>query len=434
MNGRTDEQENGGMRKRVSGICSCLVQMKNYILFLTLDVIITLLLSCCSSGTQQNGESMKYTYSKPSIEVELDTTALVHFNILDTKLTDIYDNIDSIRTIPLETTDESLIGHIERTFIVNDTLFVADYYKTKSVFAFDLQGRFLYKIHKVGQGPGEYQSINMVQIDENGISINDWLSWKLIKYDLHGKLLFEKRLDPHPHDFIEMDDHGMLLSYDTYSEQTPYRLVFTDTALQWKETAMPQLNDREKGSEIISAFQKLKDGNILYHIWLNDTVYQISPDRKIIPKYHLGFHAPGEIASFYEKTKNFNDKELTKSMYKLIWHFDFFELDDMFFICYTKNDIKKAYICIVQKKDYQITHSLGLEFEKGLFAYFPFSISGYYQNSLLAYIDDVSLNMISKKNIKYLFSHLDTKEIQDIKDFNNTDNNPVAVIIYFKKT
>jgi hypothetical protein len=105
----------------------------------------------------------------------------------------------------------------------------------------------------------------------------------------------------------------------------------------------------------------------------------------------------------------------------------------MFFICYTKNDIKKAYICIVQKKDYQITHSLGLEFEKGLFAYFPFTILGYHQNSLLTYIDDVSLNMISKKNMDYLFSHLDTKEIQDIKDF-NTDNNPIVVIIYFKKT
>jgi hypothetical protein len=226
---------------------------------------------------------MQYTYSKPSIEVEIDTTTLVHFNILDTKLTNIYDNVDSIRTISLETTDEALIGQISQIFIVKDTLFVADYYKTKTIFAFDLQGRFLYKIHKEGQGPGEYQSINMVHIKEDGININDWLSWKLIKYDLQGNLLFEKRLEPHPHDFIEMDNHEMIFSYNTYSKQTPYRLVFTDTALQWKETAMPQLNDRDKGaSGNRSAFQKLNNGNILYHMWLNDTVYQISPDKKII--------------------------------------------------------------------------------------------------------------------------------------------------------
>jgi hypothetical protein len=374
---------------------------------------------------------MRYTYSKPSIEIELDTAALVHFDILNTELTDFYDTVDSIRTIPLETTDEALIGQITQLFIVKNTLFVADFYQTKSIFAFDLQGNFLYKIHKMGIGPGEYKSINTVHIDENGISINDWLSWKIIKYDLRGNLLFEKKVEPHPEDFIEMDNNEMIFAYNTYSEQTPYRLVFTDSLLNWKETAMPQLNDRDKGSETLSSFQKTGDGNILYHIWLNDTVYQISPDKKIIPKYHLGFHAPGEIASFYERTKDFDTKEFDKSSMEIIWHFDFFELDNVFFICYMKNR-KTAYISIVQKKDYKISHSIGLESEKKLFAYIPVTPCGYHQNSVLAYIDDVALNMISKKNLKYFFSYLDTKEIRDINALKNTDDNPVVVMLYFK--
>ena len=77
---------------------------------------------------------------------------------------------------------------------------------------------------------------------------------------------------------------------------------------------------------------------------------------------------------------------------------------------------------------------LGLEFEKGLFAYIPFTLSGYYQNSILSCIDGLTLDMMSKKSVEYLFSHLADKEIQDIKATKGNDNNPVAVIIYLKKS
>jgi len=82
---------------------------------------------------------------------------------------------------------------------------------------------------------------------------------------------------------------------------------------------------------------------------MNDTVYQISPDKKIIPKYHLGFHAQGEIADFYEKTKNFDRNKFSESKMELIWTFDFFELDDMFYINYSKSNINKVYISIIPK-------------------------------------------------------------------------------------
>lgn len=385
------------------------------------------------SCSNKDGEGMKYTYSKPSIEIELDTTELIHFNILEKSITNIFENIDSIRTIPLETTDEALIGQVSMICIVNDTLFVADYHKAKSIFVFDLQGRYLHKIHHTGEGPGEYKNINMVQIDSNGITILDWLSWKLIKYDLSGKLLFEKRIDPNPHDFIEMDNNEMIFGYNTYSAKTPFRIVFTDTALQWKETAMPQLNDRIKGSSGgISVFQKIINGDILYNMWLNDTVYHISPDKRIIPKYHLGFHAPGEIASFFEKTKDFNDKDFFRYMTNLIWSFVFFELDDMYFVSYTKNDIGKSYVSIIQKKDFKISHSIVSD-NKNRFVEIPVSIAGHHQNSVLGWIDDNIIDMLTKKNIDYFFAHLEDKEIRDIKALKGTDKNPTIVFIYFNK-
>ena len=167
---------------------------------------------------------------------------------------------------------------------------------------------------------------------------------------------------------------------------------------------------------------------------MNDTVYQISPDKKIIPKYHLGFHAQGEIADFYEKTKNFDRNKFSESKMELIWTFDFFELDDMFYINYSKSNINKVYISIIQKKDYKISHSLVFERNKEIFAHVPFTLLGYHQNSILGCFDGVMFDMLSKKNLEYVYPHLDEKGIRDINALMNTENNPVVVIIYLKKS
>ena len=377
---------------------------------------------------------MKYVYSKPSIEVDDDASTLVRFDILDAPLTDFYDHVDSIRIIPIETTNEALIGQISKLCIVNDTLFISDYAKAKSIFAFDMQGRFLYKINKSGQGPGEYRRLNMVHINDSTITINDWLSWKIIQYDLRGNLLFETRANPVPSDFIEMNNREMLFYYASYRKKnTPYQLVFTDSALQWKETAMPHLNDRDKGVVYgISLFQKSRDGNILFQKMLSDTIFQIGLDKRIKPKFHLGFHAPDEISEFMEKTKDFEIKKYFESEMKLTTTVAFFELDDMYSVHY--RNVDKMFISIIQKDGYKIARSLAGENGKEMFAQVPFQIAGHHQNSLLGYFDAGFFNYISKKNLEYMYSILDEKGGNEIKALKNTDKNPVVVILYLKKS
>ncbi len=53
--------------------------------FFLIVVIIIMIIPGCFDG-RNDGSQMKYVYSKPSIEVKKDTSALIHFDILGTEL------------------------------------------------------------------------------------------------------------------------------------------------------------------------------------------------------------------------------------------------------------------------------------------------------------------------------------------------------------
>ena len=97
-----------------------------------------------------------------------------------------------MRYIPLETTTESLLDKdiLDVTFTA-DYLFVCDYV---NLFQFTPEGKFVRKIGKAGEGPGEYtQSIMAVTYDEDAklIFMSDFRKGKVLVYSFDGKYLYD---------------------------------------------------------------------------------------------------------------------------------------------------------------------------------------------------------------------------------------------------
>lgn len=69
--------------------------------------------------------------------------------------------IDSLRYIKLELTDESLIGEITKLEIFEDRIYILDY-NTKALFVFSIEGEYLFKIHQLGNGSGEYSQLDFL--------------------------------------------------------------------------------------------------------------------------------------------------------------------------------------------------------------------------------------------------------------------------------
>ena len=105
----------------------------------------------------------------------------------DQHLFDVTQYADSVRFIQLETTDESLIARITELLFSKDYIIVADR-QTASILFFDYNGNYSHKIHKRGQGVGEYLRLSHVMLDrKNDIIIVHDLDFRaLLYYDFQG--------------------------------------------------------------------------------------------------------------------------------------------------------------------------------------------------------------------------------------------------------
>ena len=122
-----------------------------------------------------------------------DETIILNINSgSDWKGVDIHLFIDSVSFIPLETTEECLIGRISRVLFLDDFIIIHDS-KTSSIFLFDTNGKFVRSIGNSGGGPGEYLHLSKIMCDSinKHIIIFDYHQNKIIYHDLQGVFIKE---------------------------------------------------------------------------------------------------------------------------------------------------------------------------------------------------------------------------------------------------
>jgi len=121
--------------------------------------------------------------------------------------------IDTTYYIPLETTARSVIGQIDELVITEKYIVILDIYQTASIYIFNRQGAFLKKIHRVGEGPGEYtQPTDMVVDEENElILLLHGYPSKVMKYDMNGDFIGEFDLPMRFRSFSLLPDGAIAL-------------------------------------------------------------------------------------------------------------------------------------------------------------------------------------------------------------------------------
>ena len=164
--------------------------MKRTILFSTFSLLIL------SSCTNFHFNIPDYSFDDVPIIIDMDSV------ITDTL------KFNRIRYIPLETTDECLIGAASKTMIKNDKIYVCDYSRANALFVFDMTGKFLFKIARMGQGPGEYIRITDFDIQTNDdIYLYDGGSGrKILVFDSKGTHLMNIQMNYRCKSFCLIDN------------------------------------------------------------------------------------------------------------------------------------------------------------------------------------------------------------------------------------
>lgn len=206
--------------------------------------------------------------------------------------------VDSIEYIPLETTNEGLIGRIKAIHEWNGRFYIWDE-QLDAICIFNKQGSFLKKLAAKGRGPKEYIAIrSFYQNPENGdLYIYCDRSRSILQYDAEG--IFIDRI---PCKFITRD--FVLLGKDSlvlYGGKMPNQEVFSKTfPEQWRLILLKEgniikkdffgeykdvlLNDVGKSRN----FSYFSDSTLLMETIGND-IYRLCPDGEILPRFTIDF-------------------------------------------------------------------------------------------------------------------------------------------------
>lgn len=146
--------------------------MKNSILFIILSVC---LLSC------QHAEDSTKDSTIETIPVFSNYTAELPFSAF----------VDTIELIPLETTEEILIGEITRLIFNDGKYYIrsTNSMQNEKLFVFNENGNYIRKIGNKGVGPGEYIRFHDFTIaNDDHIVLADYQ--QLLHFDPEGKFLY----------------------------------------------------------------------------------------------------------------------------------------------------------------------------------------------------------------------------------------------------
>ncbi|MCM1108047.1 MAG: 6-bladed beta-propeller [Clostridium sp.] len=211
-----------------------------------------------------------------------------------------------IRYLPLETTDECLIGYIDKIESDDANIFIFDNTNNQVLRFSQQDGRFLNRIGNYGRGPGEYIDLNEISINKakKEIYLIDFQLYKLICFNYDGQLVREEPLF-YCYNAIEcLGEHLLLHTEFNKNEHAPSlrnnRLVLAKSdqtplyvGFSFREGFDDKFHQSAKHNFLTC------NGEVYYNHVLSDTIWQIKENG--VCEAHYVFKFPGRDNLYDEK-------------------------------------------------------------------------------------------------------------------------------------
>ena len=243
-------------------------------------IILSLVFFSCTSGKQQ-------------ILVKEGGCTVIPFesgveNVKPVKLSDI---AEKVTFVPLETTDSSLIARqmLSQIRLANGCIYVPC---SNGLLTFDEKtGKFLRRISRKGQGPGEYASIRGIEVFEESDNVHIFSGEKVMTFQSDGKFLAQYS-KPGGWAASVMQDSLCLSFILNHTGQQKYRLLITDVRAdtlqcfpQYDRFVMPGGFNWIYHHNQERYLYTHKDEHV-FRDYYCDTLFTVKPD-KLVPRFRL---------------------------------------------------------------------------------------------------------------------------------------------------
>ncbi|MGE4567698.1 MAG: 6-bladed beta-propeller [Bacteroidales bacterium] len=233
-------------------------------------------------------------------------------------------HMDSCSLIQLETRPECLVGEIDKIFFYKDRLYILDRRVGKSVFVFDLKGKWISTIARSGHGPGEYINITDMFIDPIRETLNlvAFANRKVMSFSLDGKKLLSETTYSYPIISMEVSKTGTIVGS---SGNTPMDNSTRSTVITFRDPSLVTPNYMALpifggwyvtiGGE--SALVSCK-GNVYYRQAIKNKIYKVAPDALYLA-YEFDFksHSPDPNLT-QEQYDNFSLQQRANTILRIV--------------------------------------------------------------------------------------------------------------------
>jgi hypothetical protein len=314
---------------------------------------------------------------------------------------------DSVTYIQLETTDECLIGRINKVIYEENIIYILDP-MNRCIWLFSDKGKFISQLSKTGQGPGEYNGIASFTVKNGIIYILSYR--KILRYNNAGQFLGEVKIEDVPRDFAVIDENNYLL-YMPDKNRGHRRGLFLFNA---QDTSYSQIYEIEAvaNNAILANYYMMKPKNGLLGIMnnFNNVVLHLDSNNLINERLYFDVTPVGT---------DFDNKSRKK--YVLA---QFIETEKFILLLYMPLSEDRT-----DELSLYVSHYKELKF----YLYNKTSKSGKVYSSINNGIDSnevgwfLNLNHLSYSDDCMVF------ELSGDLDENGQENNPVLQVVHLKK-
>ncbi|MDR2424698.1 MAG: 6-bladed beta-propeller [Prevotellaceae bacterium] len=200
-----------------------------------------------------------------------------------------FQNFELDDIVPIETTDDCLISHINKAIRYKDLLVFAD--RRKSVFVMNIKtGKIETSILRQGQGPGEWRQFRDIAVDDKHGHILVYTDHnKLMFFDMKGQFLKEENLEFEGNDMVYHNGNLVMSERREGMSCYPYEFNIYDidkkTVRKIGNSTRVDFHIRGYGNQMV------KSKNIWFFVSLDYNLYKYS-DGEIETPYTLTVKNP----------------------------------------------------------------------------------------------------------------------------------------------
>lgn len=361
---------------------------------------------------------------------------LIHINVDDSpKEVMLSDIIDSIKIIPLETSEKILLGDISSIGQDEGKYFIQNGYD-RLIYIFNTNGQFERQLVYKGNGPGEIQFPEDYTLDK--INKEVWLSNNnnFMRYDYNGSYLGKREYSLSFSDFC-IDNKGIIYYYTAKTDNAHIQ----DGFLTGDLTAQNQNGEKEtwfksklvgyyKPGDAITTYSSThpfcvqEDGSITFYYTFTDTIYSIKNNKKIEPKYCIHLGKNSIPTNLLNNMPGIDIKKYVQSNADLRWLVNnVFENNAYLYFTYLTG-FEKSYTVIYNKKNRKTTN---MYLTDDLFGSQWLKIKDCNNNYFIGYLTAYDMKINDK-----LSSYVNEETLLMLKNLSPEDN-PVIVEFTIKE-